>query len=98
MAEFTVTGLDDGSFMIVTGSGVELHDLRHMEEVARDQQFDVKFDNVTDNLGVLSIAGPLSKNVFAKTLNDDNLVDNWKFLDAKKVKLPRSFLKKYLCN
>ena len=85
MAEFTVTGLDDGSFMIVTGSGVELHDLRHMEEVARDQKFDVKLDNVTDNLGVLSIAGPLSKNVFAKALNDDNLVDNWKFLDAKKV-------------
>lgn len=34
-AEFTVTGLDDGGFMVVTGSGSELHDLRHMEQVRK---------------------------------------------------------------
>ncbi len=32
-AEFTVTGLENGDFMVITGSGSELHDLRHMEEV-----------------------------------------------------------------
>ena len=35
MAEFTITGLDDGSFMVVTGSGSELHDLRY-EFLSRD--------------------------------------------------------------
>ena len=83
-AEFTVTGLDDG-FMIVTGSGSELHDLRHMEEVARNGKYDVKIDNVTDDLGVLSIAGPKSRDVFAEVLEDPDLVQNWKFLDAKQV-------------
>ena len=85
MAEFTITGLEDGSFMVVTGSGSELHDLRHMEQVARDGKFKVNMENVTDDLGVLSIAGPMSGKVFGKTLNNQDVVDNWKFLDAKKV-------------
>ena len=87
MAEFTITGKEDGSFLAITGSGSELHDLRHMEQVARDKKFDVKIDNVTDDFGVLSVAGPLSKNVMMKSLGDENLVQNWKFLDAKKVSL-----------
>ena len=88
MAEFTVTGLEESNtFMIVTGSGVELHDLRHMEEVAREGNYDVQIENVTDDLGVLSVAGPLSGHVFAKALENQDLVDQWKFLDAKKCNL-----------
>ena len=88
MAEFTVTGLEESNtFMVVTGSGVELHDLRHMEEVAREGNYDVQIENVTDDLGVLSVAGPLSGHVFAKALENQDLVDQWKFLDAKKCNL-----------
>jgi dimethylglycine dehydrogenase len=32
-AEFTITALDHNRFMVVTGSGAELHDLRHLEQV-----------------------------------------------------------------
>ena len=56
-----------------------------MEQVAREGNFDIKIDNVTDDLGVMSVAGPLSKNVFAKATGDEDLVTKWKFLDAKKV-------------
>ena len=52
-AELTVTGMAGGRFMVVTGSGVEGHDLRHMTEVAREGEFDVAIDNVTDDLNVL---------------------------------------------
>ena len=38
---------------MVTGAGVEGHDLRHMSEVARKGRFDVTIDNVTDDLNVL---------------------------------------------
>jgi glycine cleavage system aminomethyltransferase T len=31
-AEFTLTGMDNGRFLVITGSGVEHHDLRHMEQ------------------------------------------------------------------
>ena len=65
-----------------------------MEQVAREGNFDVKIDNVTDDLGVMSVAGPLSKNVFAKATGDEALVTKWKFLDAKKVSRTVLFIKK----
>jgi dimethylglycine dehydrogenase len=83
MAEFTITGLEDGSFMIVTGSGSELHDLRHLQKVMFDEQWsDVTIENATDDIGVLSVVGPNSKDVLAKSLEKN--IDDWKFLDAKK--------------
>ena len=84
MAEFTITGLEDGSFMILTGSGSELHDLRHLQQIMFDEKWaDVEIENVTDDFGVLSVVGPNSKDVLAKSLG--NNIDDWKFLDAKKV-------------
>ena len=84
MAEFTITGLEDGSFMIVTGSGSELHDLRHLQKVMFDEQWsDVTIENATDDIGVLSVVGPNSKDVLSKSLEKN--IDDWKFLDAKKV-------------
>lgn len=40
-------------------------------------------ENVTDDIGVLSIVGPNSKHVLTKSLQQN--IDGWKFLDAKKV-------------
>lgn len=86
MAEFTVTGLDKDEFMVVTGSGTELHDLRHMEQVAREFGYkNVKIENMTDDLGVLSVVGPLSKDVLGNAIKDKPMIESWKFLDAKKV-------------
>ena len=73
MAEFTITGLEDGSFMIITGSGVELHDLRHLQKIMFDEKWsDVTIENKTDDIGVLSIVGPNSKEVLTKSLQQDN--------------------------
>ena len=82
MAEFTITGNEDGSFLVITGSGSELHDLRHLERLKLDGQWSVNISNVTDEFGVLSVAGPLSKEVLSRCLKKD-LVD-WRFLDARK--------------
>ena len=49
--------------------------------------FLLSIDNVTDDLGVLSIAGPLSGHVLSKALKDQSLVDAWKFLDAKNCQI-----------
>lgn len=72
--------------MVVTGSGVEGHDLRHMAEVARKGEFDVAIDNVTDDLNVLSIAGPNAGAVLSKLIGEE-AVKAWRFLDAKEVKI-----------
>jgi len=92
MAEWTITGdpsSDQESFIVVTGSGVELHDLRHLEEVKREGGWtddQVKIDNLTDDLGVISVAGPLSPNVMDKCLGPET-AGTWKFLDARKCSL-----------
>ena len=95
MAEFTITGLEDGSFMIITGSGVELHDLRHLEQVIFDEKWsDVSIENVTDDVGVLSVVGASAREVMARSVQRN--IDDWKFLDAKKVskiRRPKSLFK-----
>jgi len=45
-----------------------------METKATEKKFNVGFKNITDETGVLSVAGPLSRNLMAK-LTDVN-VDN----------------------
>jgi len=85
-AELTLTGMSGGRFMVVTGSGVEGHDLRHMAEVARKGEFDVAIDNVTDDLNVLSIAGPNAGAVLSKLIGEE-AVKAWRFLDAKEIKI-----------
>jgi len=88
MAEWTITGdpSDKETFIIVTGSGVELHDIRHLEKVKQEEEAwsGVKIENITEDLGVLSVAGPLSPQLMNKCLEDSS-VDGWKFLDARRL-------------
>ena len=62
-------------------------------QIAREGNWNVAIDNVTDETGVLSIVGPKSAAVFADSLVNKADVDTWKFLDAKKV----SILSKNYC-
>ncbi|CAG0913095.1 unnamed protein product [Notodromas monacha] len=84
-AEITLTRLDENSFIAVTGSGSEIHDLRWLENIQRTQRFsDARIENVTDEFGVLGIAGPKSADVLAKL---DSSLASMKFLSAKTVVL-----------
>lgn len=65
-AELTVTRTRDDSFLVITGSGVELHDLRWLQEQARLGGWKVSFANKTEELGCLSVAGPKAKDIMAK--------------------------------
>ncbi|CAL4094145.1 unnamed protein product, partial [Meganyctiphanes norvegica] len=82
MAELTITKTGPDTFLIITGSGVELHDLRWLQEQARLGDWDVSFVNVTEDLGVLSVAGPRAKDVM-KALQPD-FPDKFPFFAAKK--------------
>ena len=65
-SELTVTCLEDDKFLILTGGGSELHDLRRLEDIARTEQLSVKLDNVTERLGTLTVAGPRSRELMAR--------------------------------
>lgn len=86
-AELTVSHLTPGEFLLVTGSGSELHDLRMIEEEAVKRGYDVQIKNVTDEIGVLGVAGPLSRSVLQKLTSEDLSNSSFKFLQSKDMKI-----------
>lgn len=61
--------------------------LRWIETEAADGGYDVDISNVTEDIGVLGIAGPNSRNVLQK-LTDEDLSDaGFKFLHCKTIQL-----------
>ncbi|XP_027008413.2 dimethylglycine dehydrogenase, mitochondrial [Tachysurus fulvidraco] len=88
-AEVTITQVAPGEFLLITGSGSELHDLRWIEREAADGDYDVDITNVTDGIGVLGVAGPNSRKVLQK-LTDEDLSDAaFKFLHCKAIQLAK---------
>ncbi|KAG8456521.1 hypothetical protein GDO86_002342 [Hymenochirus boettgeri] len=86
-AELTVSQLSPGEFLLVTGSGSELHDLRWIEEVAVCGNYSVDISNVTDEVGVLGLAGPLARKVLQKLTPDDLSNTSFKFLQSRKISI-----------
>ncbi|XP_032330816.1 dimethylglycine dehydrogenase, mitochondrial isoform X9 [Camelus ferus] len=85
-AELTVSHQSPGEFLLVTGSGSELHDLRWIEEEAVRGRYDVEIKNVTDEFGVLGVAGPHARKVLQKLTSEDLSDDAFKFLQTKSLK------------
>ncbi|NXP34975.1 M2GD protein, partial [Leiothrix lutea] len=86
-AELTVSQLYPGEFMLVTGSGSELHDLRWIEEQIARGGYKVEIENMTDEMGVLSVAGPYARQVLQKLTNEDLSDASFKFLQCRHLKL-----------
>ncbi|KAJ7335883.1 hypothetical protein JRQ81_013824 [Phrynocephalus forsythii] len=86
-AELTISHLKPGEFLLITGSGSELHDLRWIEEEAIRGQYNVEINNVTEEIGVLGIAGPYSRKVLQKLTTEDLSDDAFNFLLCKHLKI-----------
>ncbi|KAK7895900.1 hypothetical protein WMY93_021225 [Mugilogobius chulae] len=86
-AEVTITQVAPGEFMLITGSGSELHDLRWIEAEVANGSYDVEINNVTDDIGVLGVAGPNSRTVLQKLTNEDMSDTGYKFLQCKTIEL-----------
>ncbi|KAG7477042.1 hypothetical protein MATL_G00089150 [Megalops atlanticus] len=86
-AEVTITQLAPGEFLLITGSGSELHDLRWIEGEAAEGGYDVDITNVTEDIGVLGVAGPNSRKVLQKLTDEDMSDAVFKFLHCKSIKV-----------
>ena len=64
-----MTCLEEDRFLILTGGGSELHDLRRLEDIARSEDLSVKLDNVTEEIGTLTVAGPRSRDLMVRLTN-----------------------------
>ena len=71
-AELTVTCTGPDQFLIITGGGSELHDLRRLQDIARDQGMTVDLTNVTEQLGTLTVAGPRSRELMSRVCHQVN--------------------------
>ena len=63
-AEMTVTHLADDHFYVLSAAGAELRDLDHLVQGRRAGE-QVQIANVTDERGVLALAGPAARDILA---------------------------------
>jgi sarcosine dehydrogenase len=84
--DLTVARLTEDHFYIVTGTGFRTHDFHwiadHIPKNAR-----VKFVDVTESYGTLSLMGPLSREILQMTTYGDISAKGFKFGDAKTIGL-----------
>lgn len=64
-----------------------LHVCRYIEEEAAIGGYEVDIRNVTDEIGVLGVAGPFSRKVLQKLTNVDLSGKAFKFLQCKPITL-----------
>ena len=84
--EVTVTRLADDHFYLLSGAGAEERDFDHLEQAVRNGE-DVRIENVTDDLGVLVVAGPRSRDVLAKLTDTDLTNGSFRWLTGKEVEM-----------
>lgn len=86
LGESTVTRLDEGRYYILSGASAEDRDLDILTQgVAAGE--DVTVRNVTDEWGVLVLAGPRSREVLAPLTTADLGNDAFPWLDAREIKV-----------
>ncbi|XP_072038740.1 dimethylglycine dehydrogenase, mitochondrial-like [Amphiura filiformis] len=86
-AEITISRTGENEFMVITGSRTEYHDLRWIQEQVSLGNFKVEIDNITDDTGVLSVAGPYARDVLAKLTSTDMSHKAFPFMSNKAIEL-----------
>eukprot|EP01097_Dermamoeba_algensis_P001301 TRINITY_DN1495_c0_g3_i2.p1 TRINITY_DN1495_c0_g3~~TRINITY_DN1495_c0_g3_i2.p1 ORF type:complete len:454 (+),score=106.26 TRINITY_DN1495_c0_g3_i2:1341-2702(+) len=90
-SEMTLSRLSEDTYYLITGTSVELHDLRWLEQHITDG-LQVKVENVTTKYGVVGIAGPKAAEVLQKAIDQnanpyDVSSDKFPFFTHKKVNI-----------
>ena len=84
--EVTVTRLADDQYYLLSAAGAELRDLDHLVQGRLDNE-QVKIDNVTDERGVLVLAGPRSRDLLEKLTDDSLRNDAFRWLTGKEIEI-----------
>ncbi len=84
--DLTVTRLDRDRFYLITAAATETHDLDWIERQLPDDG-SVRVENVTDRWGVLTIAGPRSREILASLTHDDLSSAGFPFMAFRDIRL-----------
>ncbi len=86
LGEVTITKLSDSSYYLLSAAGAELRDLDHLLQARTDGE-DVKVTNITDERGVLVVAGPKSRDVLSKITDADLGNDSFRWLTGQEIQI-----------
>lgn len=84
--DLTITRLADDRFYVVTAAATQIRDLEHLRR-AVPSDGSVRIDDVTGATGVLTIAGPRSRDLLATITDDDVSNDGFRFLSARRIRV-----------
>jgi dimethylglycine dehydrogenase len=84
LAEMTITRLDDDRYYLLSAAAAELRDMDHLQQgLLPDEQ--VEIQNITDDRGVLVLAGPRSRDVLAPMTDADLGNEAFPWLRGKEI-------------
>jgi dimethylglycine dehydrogenase len=84
--EVTITRLADDRFYVLSAAGAELRDLDHLLQ-GRLEDEQVEIENVTDDRGVLIVAGPRSRDVLSKITDASLGNDSFRWLSGQEISI-----------
>ncbi len=82
--EMTITRLADDSYYVLSAAGAEMRDLDHLVQGKLDSE-DAVITNVSDDRGVLVLAGPHARDVLAKLTDEDLTNESFRWLTGKEI-------------
>jgi len=82
--EITVTRLGDDLYYALSAAAAETRDLDHLVQGKLDDE-NVEITNITDDRGVLVLAGPRSREVLAKLTDNSLKNDSFRWLSSKEI-------------
>ena len=85
-AEMTVTHLADDHFYVLSAAGAELRDLDHLVQGRRAGE-QVQVANVTDERGVLVLAGPAARDILARLTDAPLDSSAFRWLSGKEISI-----------
>lgn len=83
-SEFTITRLSDNHFYMLSAAVSELRDFDLLKHRILQSE-NVTISNITDNWGVLVLAGPRSREVLSKVTNTDLSNEHFRWLSAQTI-------------
>ena len=87
--DVTVTLISPGTYYVVSAAATETHDLDWIERHVPDDG-SVRVDNVTTRFGVLTIAGPRSRELLQRVSPGDFSAEGFRFFRARHVEIGRA--------
>ncbi|NIS89657.1 MAG: aminomethyltransferase, partial [Woeseiaceae bacterium] len=82
--EITVTRLAEDRFYVLSAAAAELRDLDHLTQARRDGER-VEIQNVTEERGVLVVAGPKSRELLSKLTDASLANDSFPWLSGREI-------------